>query len=103
MNIKKISKDKIIEVLRKIYDPEIPINIIDLGLIYEIRIKNNNIYIKMTLTTVGCPLWRLIVKQVENIVKSIEGVKDVKVDLVWDPPWTLDRISPEVRKELGLD
>ncbi len=102
MNNTFVSKDKVIAALRKVYDPEIPINIVDLGLIYEIKVDDGDIYIKMTLTTPGCPVWKLIVKQVKETVQTVEGVKNVEVDLVWDPPWTPDMISPELKEELGL-
>ena len=102
MNNINVSKDRILAVLKKVYDPEIPFSIVDLGLIYEIKVDDGNIYIKMTLTTPGCPLWKLIVQQVKDAVKSIEGVENIEVDLVWDPPWTLDRMSPELKEEFGI-
>lgn len=102
MNNISVSKDRVLASLRKIYDPEIPFNIVDLGLIYEIDVDDGDIYIKMTLTAPGCPLWQLITEQVKEAVKSIDGVKNVEVDLVWDPPWSPDRISPELKEELGL-
>ena len=102
MNNTSISKDKVLAALRKVYDPEIPINIVDLGLIYEIKVNDGDIYIKMTLTAPGCPIWQLIVEQVKEAVRSVEGVRNVEVDLVWDPPWTPDRISPELKEQLGM-
>lgn len=96
-------KEKVLETLRGIYDPEIPfINIVDLGLIYEVRVTNGNVYIKMTLTFPGCPIGPFLVSQVKEAVRSIPGVGDVTVELVFEPRWTPDRISPEVKKALGL-
>ena len=102
MNNINVLKDKVLAVLKNVYDPEIPIDIVDLGLVYEIKVDDGNVYIKMTLTTPGCPLWKLIAQQVKDAVKSIEGVEDIKVDLVWDPPWSPDKMSPELKEELGL-
>jgi len=100
-----ITKEDVINVLREVYDPEIPVvNIVDLGLIYDIKIENNVVYIKMTLTAPGCPLAGLIVDYIKNIVKEkIREVKDVQVEIVWDPPWTPERMSPKARKLLGFE
>lgn len=103
LNEGELTKDKILDVLRGVYDPEIPFNIVDLGLIYDIKIeKDGKVYIKMTLTFPGCPIAGFIMEQVRNAALSVEGVRDVEVELVWDPPWTPDRISPELRTELGI-
>jgi FeS assembly SUF system protein len=97
-------KDKVMDALKEVYDPEIPFNIVDLGLIYEVNVdENNNVHIKMTLTFPGCPIAGFITEQVRNAVKAIDEVNDVEVELVWDPPWTPERISPELRAELGLE
>ncbi len=100
-----VSKEEILEVLKNVYDPEIPVNIVDLGLIYDVEIdENNNVHIKMTLTAPGCPLAFFLTKMVEDAVKEeIPEVNNVKVELVWDPPWTPDRMSEEARKMLGLE
>jgi FeS assembly SUF system protein len=98
-----IEKEKVIEILKSIYDPEIPINIWDLGLIYKLDIsENNDIYILMTLTFAGCPIGNYLVNKVEEELKKIENVKNVKVELTFDPPWTPERISEETRKNLGI-
>jgi FeS assembly SUF system protein len=98
-----IEKEKVIEILKSIYDPEIPINIWDLGLIYKLDIsENNDIYILMTLTFAGCPIGNYLVNKVEEELKKIENVKNVKVELTFDPPWTPERISEEARKNLGI-
>ena len=95
-------KEEVIKVLKQIYDPEIPVNIYDLGLIYGVEIdENHNVKIKMTLTTSACPLMGILVYRVEEMVKqNIPNVGNVDVELVWDPPWTPERISPEGRKLL---
>ncbi len=94
----KVLRDKIIEALKNVYDPEIPINIWDLGLIYGINISNGMVHIKMTLTSPMCPIAYVIVQQVTDAVSKIEGVKDVKVDLVFDPPWDPMKMTDEGRK-----
>lgn len=88
-----VSKDEVIEVLKTVYDPEIPINIVDLGLVYGVEVKGDQVHIKMTLTTEGCPMGEVIAWDVKQKVEAIEGIKEADVELVWDPPWTPDRIS----------
>ena len=95
-------KDKIIKEIKKIYDPEIPVNIYELGLIYKIEIENNIVKIDMTLTTPNCPVADSLPKTVKNNILSIEGVKDVDLNLVWDPPWTKDKMSEAAKLELNL-
>jgi len=98
-----IKKESIIEALKDCYDPEIPINIVDLGLIYDLKIdENDRVYIKMTLTAPGCPMHSLITEQVKQAVKRVEGVKEVFVEVVWDPPWSPERMSNEAKKLLGI-
>lgn len=97
-----VTKEKIIEVLKQVYDPEIPINVYDLGLIYNIGIKDNgDVDILMTLTFAACPIGSYLTQKVEEEIKKIEGVGDVKVELTFDPPWTPERMSEEVKKEYG--
>ena len=96
-------KDKIIEEIKKIYDPEIPVNIYDLGLIYKIDVKDdNNITIDMTLTSPNCPVADSLPNNVKGNVLKIDGIKDVKINLVWDPPWTKDKMSETAKIELNL-
>lgn len=96
-------RDRIEEVLRTVYDPEIPVNIFELGLVYEIRIGDNNrVGITMTLTAPGCPVAGDIIREVDEKVKEIEGVSDVDVTLTFDPPWTKEMMSEEARLELGF-
>ena len=98
-----ILKDKVIEEIKKIYDPEIPVNIYELGLIYDIDIdQNNNVKIKMTLTTPNCPVAESLPNEVKNSVKEIKEVKNVDLDLVWDPPWDKSMMSEAAKLELNL-
>ena len=96
-------KEKIIEEIRKIYDPELPVNIYDLGLIYDIQvIDENSVKIKMTLTTPNCPVAESLPKEVKDGVMQVEGIKDVDLELVWDPPWDKDKMSEAAKLELNL-
>ena len=96
-------KDKIIAELKKIYDPEIPVNIYELGLIYKIEIIDKyKVNIDMTLTTPNCPVADSLPKMVKNNILTIEGVSDVDLNLVWDPPWTKDKMSEAAKLELNL-
>jgi len=98
-----VTKENVIKALKKVYDPEIPVNIVDLGLIYGIEIKDNSVNIKMTMTAPGCPLGFLLVDMVKEAVKEeIPSVKEVNVKLVWDPPWTPERMSEEAKRLLGF-
>jgi len=97
-----VTKQDVMKALRKCYDPEIGISIVDLGLIYDVKVDKDRVHVKMTLTTPGCPMHAFMVNDSREKVKSIKGVKDVEVELVWDPPWTPDRMSKEVRKKLGF-
>ena len=96
-------KDKVIAEIKKIYDPEIPVNIYDLGLIYNVKVdKENVVEIKMTLTTPNCPVAESLPKEVEDSVKSIKEVKDAKLELVWEPPWDKSMMSEAAKLELNL-
>ena len=96
-------KDKVIAEIKKVYDPEIPVNIYDLGLIYDIKIKNENeVYIQMTLTSPNCPVADSLPKMVKDNICYIEGIKKVDLKLVWNPPWTKDMMSEEAKLELNL-
>lgn len=94
---------KIIEILKTCYDPEIPVDIYELGLIYDIQIDDEQVaHIKMTLTSPGCPVAGSLPGQVEDLARSVIGIEDAKVEVVWDPPWTPDMMSEEARLELGF-
>lgn len=95
--------EEIMEALKTCYDPEIPVNIVDLGLIYDVKVRDDNsVYIKMTLTAPGCPAGFLLDAQVKEAVMQVKGVKDVEVELVFDPPWTPERMSDEAKAILGI-
>tara|TARA_Y100001980_G_C14377554_1_gene180566 strand:+ start:63 stop:359 length:297 start_codon:yes stop_codon:yes gene_type:complete len=95
-------KEKVIEEIKKIYDPEIPVNIYELGLIYNIEIIDTNVKIKMTLTTPNCPVAESLPKEVKNSIMELDGVKNVELDLVWDPPWDKTMMSEAAKLELNL-
>ena len=96
-------KEKIIAEIKKVYDPEIPVNIYDLGLIYNIEVKNENeAYIEMTLTSPNCPVADSLPKMVKDNIMKIKGVSDVNLNLVWDPPWSKDKMSEAAKLELNL-
>jgi FeS assembly SUF system protein len=96
-------EDAVIEALRTVYDPEIPVNIYDLGLIYDLTIgPDGRVAIEMTLTTPACPIADAIPQQVADAVAAVPGVGEVDVSLVWDPPWTMERMSEDARLALNL-
>ncbi len=96
-------REHIVAALKTVYDPEIPVNIYDLGLIYAIDIDDSgNVKVDMTLTAPGCPVAQTFPGTVEDTVREVEGVVDAHVELVWDPPWTQDMMTEEARLELGL-
>ena len=95
-------KNKIIDEIRKIYDPELPVNIYELGLIYDIKIVGKKAEIKMTLTTPNCPVAESLPKEVKNGAMQVEGIEDVDLELVWDPPWNKDMMSEAAKLELNL-
>ena len=94
----------IIRALRQVYDPEITVNVYDLGLIYKIRVdEDHHVYVQMTLTAPNCPMADYVVEQVNDAVKDVPGVVSVEIDLVWEPVWDKSRMSEEALVELGLD
>jgi FeS assembly SUF system protein len=96
-------KPLIIEALTKVFDPEIPVNIYELGLVYDIEVDGGaNVQIRMTLTAPACPAAQTIPLDVQRRVQEISGIGDVKVDIVWDPPWTRDRMSEAAKLQLGM-
>jgi FeS assembly SUF system protein len=96
-------KARLIERLRKIYDPEIPVNIYDLGLIYDLDIQSNgDVSVRMTLTAANCPVAQGFPEHVQEALLLVDGVNDVTVELVWEPPWSRDRMSEAARLQLGM-
>ena len=104
-NRKKMTdlKEKIVTEIKKIYDPEIPVNIYDLGLIYKIEVKNNNtVDVDMTLTSPNCPVAESLPKQVKDNILEMDEISQVNLNLVWDPPWDKDKMSEAAKLELNL-
>jgi FeS assembly SUF system protein len=98
-----VTKDEVVTVLKDCYDPEIPLNIWDLGLVYEVNVLDDgNVGIKMTLTAPGCMMGGMIAEEVKSKIKAMNGVKDAKVELVWDPPWSPDKMSEEAKAQMGI-
>ena len=96
-------KNKVVEEIKKIYDPEIPVNIYDLGLIYRIDIdESNHVELEMTLTSPNCPVAESLPKQVKETIMKVAGVSDVDLKLVWEPPWTKDKMSEAAKLELNI-
>ena len=99
-----VTVEQVREALKDVYDPEIPVNVVDLGLIYDMDVSDSNeVSVTMTLTAPGCGMGPYIAQQAEWRVAEIEGVEDVNVELVYDPPWTPDLITEDGKKQLGLD
>jgi metal-sulfur cluster biosynthetic enzyme len=96
-----VTKELVMKALEDVYDPEIGLNVVELGLVYDVQINGEDVYVKMTLTAIGCPLHESIRSGAENAIRNIPFVKNVKVDIVWDPPWTPDRMTPEAKAKLG--
>ena len=101
-SLRPLTEDLVYQALRNCYDPEIPVNIVDLGLIYDVQIADDRIAVKMTLTTQGCGMGGHIAGEAEEQLRSLPGVRQAAVEIVWDPPWTPNMISPAGRKRLGL-
>ena len=96
-------KDKVINQIKKVYDPEIPVNVYELGLIYKIEINDKNeVNVDMTLTTPNCPVAESLPKEVKDNIMKVEGVSDVNLNLVWEPPWDRDKMSEAAKLELNL-
>ncbi len=96
-------EEKVLSALKTVRDPEIPVNLVDLGLIYELIVRKDGVvYVEMTLTAPSCPVAESLPGQVRDAISSVPGVQDARVKLVWNPPWTKDRMSLEARLELGL-
>lgn len=100
--MKGADKKKVFEALKNVIDPEIGLNIVDLGFIYGIEITGKKIHIRMTLTTPGCPMHRMFVHEVENSLKREFKGHEVEVEMVFDPPWTPERMSEDAKEKLGV-
>jgi FeS assembly SUF system protein len=100
--MKTITEDSIIIALKTVYDPEIPVDIYELGLIYDIKIQDKNVHVIMTLTSTNCPVAESLPVEVQETVRSVEGVADATVELTFEPPFTSDMMSEEAKFELGM-
>ena len=98
-----LTENQVIDALRECYDPEIPVNLVDLGLIYDVKIIDDWVGVKMTLTTPGCGMSGMISRSIRDAVMGIPGVKDADVRIVWDPAWNPAMMSAEAKKKLGMD
>ena len=103
MTTQTLTKDDVYEALKDVYDPEIPVNVVDLGLIYGVEVAEGNVDVTMTLTFAGCGMGPYIAQQAEWRIAEMDSVEDVNVELTFDPPWTPDLITEDGKKLLGLD
>lgn len=95
------TEEEVLEVLRECYDPEIPINVVDLGLVYKVDIKAEKVSVEMTLTAPGCPVSGLLKDDVTSKLLALKDVKEASVEIVWDPPWTPEKMSDDAKRQLG--
>jgi len=98
----QVTQEQVYEELRECYAPEIPVNIVDLGLVYEVNIQSKRVDVKMTLTAIGCPMAGEVMTDVRDHLLQIPGVEEAGVELVYDPPWTPERMTEDARWELGM-
>jgi FeS assembly SUF system protein len=97
-----VSEEAVLDVLKNVYDPEIPVNVVDLGLIYDVAVDDDVVNVKMTLTAPGCPMHETMSRTAEMAIETLDGVKEAHVEMVWDPPWTPERLTDEGRRLLGF-
>ena len=97
-----LETQEIYDSLKGVYDPEIPVNIVDLGLVYDVQVKDNDVHVQMTLTFPGCGMGPYIAQQAEWAIQEIEGVGEVEIELVFDPPWSPEMISDHAKAQLGI-
>src|SRR6266498_839003 len=97
-----LSSEAVRQALRQVKDPELDMNIVDLGLVYDVEVDDGLVRINMTLTSPGCPAGPMITNDIYRVVRAMEGVKDVDIDIVWEPYWTPDRIDPKIRAMMGF-
>ena len=98
-----LTKEKVLEALSNVYDPEIPIDIVNLGLVYDVEIDRDVVNLKMTMTSPGCPSAREIILESQTLVSELDEVREANVEVVWDPPWTPEKMSDEARASMGID
>jgi len=99
-----VTVEEVTAALKDVYDPEIPVNVVDLGLIYSVNVDDDNhVHVEMTLTAAGCSMGPFITQQAEWAIADVDGVKDVEVEITFDPPWSAEKITEDGRKLLGID
>jgi metal-sulfur cluster biosynthetic enzyme len=98
-----ITREKVIDAMKQVYDPEIPVNVVDLGLVYGVEVSEGNVHVLMTLTAPGCGMGPMIAQQAEWAIAELEGVEDVEVEMTFDPPWNPEMITADGKKLLGID
>ena len=98
----EITLEAVYEALKTVYDPEIPVNVVDLGLVYDVQVNDSDVYVQMTLTFPGCGMGPYIGQQAEWAVQEVDGVEEVQIEMVFDPPWSPELISEEARSQLGI-
>ena len=98
-----LTKEKVLEALSNVYDPEIRIDIVNLGLVYDVEIDGDVVNLKMTMTSPGCPSAREIILESQTLVSELDEVREANVEVVWDPPWTPEKMSDEARASMGID
>ena len=97
-----VTTEDIYEALKSVYDPEIPVNVVDLGLVYDVQVNDSDVYVQMTLTFPGCGMGPYIGQQAEWAIQELDGVEEVQIEMVFDPPWGPELISDEARAQLGI-
>ena len=97
------TRESVIEIMKQVYDPEIPVNVVDLGLVYDVQVNDGDVHVLMTLTAPGCGMGPMIAQQAEWAISELEGVEDVEVEMTFDPPWSPDLITEDGKKLLGVD
>ena len=103
MSQEPVTKEAVLEQLKQVFDPEIPINVVDLGLIYDVSIDQSNVAVEMTLTAPGCSVGPYIAQQAEWAISELDEVEDVQIEMVFDPPWSPEMITEEAKIQLGID
>ncbi len=98
-----VSRERVMDLLYNCYDPEIPVNIVDLGLVYDVQVNDDRVNVKMTLTAPGCPAHTQITQEIQQQLESLEGVREVNVEIVWEPPWNPSMMSTAAKQKLGIE
>ncbi|MBA3718089.1 MAG: metal-sulfur cluster assembly factor [Actinobacteria bacterium] len=96
------TKEEVVDALRQVEDPELGMDIVDLGLMYDVELENGKVKVVHTLTSMGCPVGPMIQQQIDDVVRALPGVEDVEVELTWDPPWTPEKMSEDAKFILGF-